>query len=122
MMIESLAVLKERLETITTPRDTREHLPAATLGVSLYRQLNTDYETDAVLFRECVAKQGWQLEDVGQTGNPMFVLLLTDKGMVTLTQMPGGDDNPLLRQWLGRSALQRSPLHRIVEWFKHVLR
>lgn len=122
IMIESVRLLSERLEVLTPPNDIKQHIPATLIGLGVYNQLIQDYAMDPVLFKECIESRGWYLTTVGDIDCPMFTLLYTNRGMVTIPPYPEGESHPTVSKWILAYNRRRNPLQKFIDyvmsWFK----
>lgn len=100
MMFESVRELQDRLEELPFPATPKTHLPAATVGATLYGKLMADYARDQTGFVKCVRSLDWEVEHVGNSVDPMFALLFTPKGMMTITKFPEYENDHMVKGWL----------------------
>lgn len=100
MLFESVRELQDRLDELPPPATLKTHLTANFIGLRLYGKLVADYAQDQSGFEQCIKSLEWRMEYVGHCDDPMFALLFTPKGMLTLTKFPDGERDPLMRTWL----------------------
>lgn len=123
MLFESVRELQDRLDELPPPATLRTHLSATVIGSRLYGALVADYTQDQSGFEQSVKSLDWRMEYVGHAADPMFALLFTPKGMMTLTKFPEGEYDPMVRAWLDVYAKEyETPWQRFKQsvrnWFK----